>query len=1606
MFKRLFGQRKYLSAITAGILVIQTFLPSSWSMPAFAEDGLIKTYTFDDAADYTTDTNIAIGQDLLYFKTTWDSTGYGTGFAAANDPIEELVPVSDGNIWAVLNGGDVYYSSDSGANWTLKAIPGITDTLDIAEVSYRNTPGVDLIAVGETISYSSDGGTTWSEATRPIVAPTTFVAVTASSANGPAYVVTSDNPAKTYFTSDGGASWFSTGRQPTVIASAVDIAWITNNIIVLVGNDGAGNGVLEYSRNPNLLSWGAKDLPDTEPSLTEVDYINGKIYVAGASGAVDGVYIAVSDSFDPALGWTNQSSDLADYDLVYISDLLGNSNIPFFVGAGADRKSAVFCSFDSGINWLEQSNTARDDLGVAQWSALAVQPTTNWLLMGGALGGKTDIFLGKYGLVSSSVATVTPIYNISKVTAIAATEHALSNGEPRFAFSIQSTDAGPWYYYNTGTSSWADDGSADDASKANTVAELTADVLDGLGTAVGNGAVYIKIYSLNANGEMLILDSIQITYNTLSIGGGGGGGSDLTRPFSRANDMDLYTKVDACNPLLTVTATARDDNSGVASVSLAISTNKMDYFDIGIDTEAPWEWNVPVVDGQTYYFRTMAADRAGNGEIKPAPYDLNMYFDIKTSQWKFGEPRYHYDASTTVDATSPHLLSSIPANDAINFPIGNKIVLNFSEGIDPASFTYHLFTGGESVSTKLTWKNGSDENGYKKAEIVPDNDGNLLEYSTRYFFQIETATDMAGNQIVDYQPACQINDDTYAPIFFSFTTQKGQNPDMRSSELLVADGLHNGKYRAGQQERPEYTLRLRNISKTSDANTVTATILFTKGISYVSHGDSGFDKIMEGGKVIGLVWSGSVPKNSTKEVKFIMEVDDKATSLEVTQGFVISDGINPDSDGAPGTFYIVSEPNFETSVKETDRTEAQPGSVVTYTITIKNTGHTVSDFQVSDFVPAKGNTTSLPAFNYITNSLSPKPTDRDWDERWSGLYYDNSTESISGVARDIPVDASALVFSFKVMIREAEIKTDIVNTASVWNPERGLGSNYLFIMRAPAIRVPAGPKNPLQVIYQSPNPDSQNNPLKSAIKVGFNYAVNTTQFDFSLANNLENIVTKNWRQSWEEDNTVFVLSPPLDDPDYNWFDGGELEPGTTYKITVNSATAVDKDVGPLVKPVSWQFTTSDPEITFTSPTDTWSELKTNTLSAPYVVTLWDKISDKPYVAEKDIKLRLAVNIGGLEWPSGEFWKNANRRITEGNPLIIPKKTSIATFYYRDSQPTPQGEVEGLPPYLTIIASDDQDPSGWFLDDMRHVTVVDENQPLDSLVISLKSRTITANKLSPPIKITAKDKDGRALLLPDGKLYFYSVNSTGTFYGPDMQKLPYMLTVQGVGGNKTPQFINIYGKTSLNVYYLDTKDGINIVTVADNMPQNPDIGLNDASTILNVQKDKLDDEDLLKELEEVKDDTGRVISKIAIKPVDVDTLPGKTQLFKAIAYDTKGKAIDNAKFKWFVLINESGKIKKDGDDKTTHQSTFTAGEKLGTYYDTVMVATLYNGKIAYATATVNVVDIVNYHGPKRLPVTGMNGLQLVLMVLTLAAAVALAWVEHYDKTHFKKEEGDA
>lgn len=1632
MFKRLFEQRRYLSAITAGILVIQTFLPSVWTVPkVFAADPVTYTWDFDSAADYTTDTNLEIYDHdgsvpvdgVLHFKTTWDSTGYGTGLPGAG-AISRMIVSSDGNIWAVTAAHTLYYSTDSGANWIGCIIPGLSAVYDIAEVTVAGG-GVDLVAGGSEAGaammvYSSNGGAGWNASVWAAPAPASIQAIVPAGGER-AFAI--GNNASTWITTDGGQIWDVTAGQPGGgdITSGTNIEYITGDTVVAVGAIG-GVGALVYSTDAGV-NWTAGDLPGVPaPNLSSIEYNSstGWLYVGGPSGGGVAGYLAsinlATGSMDTEGDWNNCTTALGDGFDDSVLDIFSNQGIIFVLGASSTGgwHQTVKSTIDNGAHWFTHSLT--ELVGNTNYGAFAIQPSTGLLLLGSGIdGGAADVWLGSYSTAASSVVTQTALGNVSKITAISATNHSLGTGNIRVAFGQQKTDAGTWYYYTGGA--WTTS-ATDDVQFANALTDLTTEVLD---TMPLTGTIYLKIYSQNVAGQMLILDNLAVTY-TVSEGDNPGDYNinDQTKPISAVDALPAFsTTPNRCEPVLTVTASATDELSGVSSLTLYASTD-------GGQSFAPWEgpdnpahyspghlsvtasWNVPVLHGDEWRFYSIAKDY-GNTIDNPNTED----------------PPAGADAMTVIDIVAPKVGDSDPYDqqgiiDSNFVGITNPIVFNFSEPLVPETFEYEFYRSDDEQKTPIggTMVEWSADN--SRVTITHA----ALDYSTGHIFDITNATDPAGNELNDltlcpcdgggfYPPGgnpnrCYWSIQPPPPKTISFMTQERIDPDLLASKIEVADGPNADKsYNAG--DNAQFTITLINSSNFAAEN-VAVKFDVPDGLTFVKTDNDGGGTMQETkdgtGKVVSLVWRNktAIIKGNPVEIKFTMNINSPALVFSITQNIKIYDNVNFIEDDSPlvrsATLRIARNPQFTASSKivklvdglvpernEDGQPLAQPSSVVTYEITINNTGTTIGDVQFSDFVPSKDNNTEPPIYF--------QPGSIQYTGNWDTVpYYNSSAQSIQGIAKDMVPNSGSLALTFNAIVRGDIIEErDVTNTAYVWDPNI---TPLQQVQLSATVHVPGGPVPPLQVIYQSPAPNSVNNGLKSKIEAGFNKPIDLEAlFEYSVVEGgieLTMEQLENWNVTWEDGDTMFVLAPP-DDDEY----GGELLIGAVYEISIISATAATEEMEMLEEPVTWQFTTADPMLTITTPAAPLYELKINTKSAIFTVKLTDSISGEPYKAEENIDISLKALLGDAVRGSGIFFSANNNQLGTDAKITITKDSSVGYFYYQDSDATPEGY------YITILAY--ENPYRGWIDGIKYVVVVDSEQPLDGLHISIPSTTLTVGRMSDAITIWATNELGAPVYLPEGKLYLYTDSDAGSFYDGNQEKLPRLQTggtdgliVQGIGDN--PQFIDVGACTSsLILFYASNATGIQQITVADNQPLLPDTGFNDASAVLNIQK-ALEEEELLTELEEVVDDTGRVIDKMIIKPAETTLLPGKNQLFKATAYDTKGKAIDNAKFKWFVLIDESGSINKNGDDKTTHQSTFTAGDELGTYYDTILVATLYNGKIAYATASVAVVDVVDYRGPKRLPVTGMNGLQLVLLGLTLAAAVALAWVEHYDKTHFK------
>ena len=690
---------------------------------------------------------------------------------------------------------------------------------------------------------------------------------------------------------------------------------------------------------------------------------------------------------------------------------------------------------------------------------------------------------------------------------------------------------------------------------------------------------------------------------------------------------------------------------------------------------------------------------------------------------------------------------------------------------------------------------------------------------------------------------------------------------------------------------------------------------------------------------------------------------------------------------------------------------ALPGDILSYTITAKNTGEmNAVPATVVDTLPAHTvlDQTSLGTggfiYNPLTNTLS-----------WSGNLIVGQTKVLS-----YKVKLDSNIELFRPPANKAENQTTISGGAAEW-----LMSSTVM-MNVPVDPTCVGPACGGVNIGQPPYITEQINPelgahsvkLYQPLLVPFSKVMDPGSIKYEVWIGNRQIDTSQWVSTWDDDGTDLTLTP-----DKPW------ESGETYKIHV--VDAVDTEGLALITdgPVynnEWSFTTVRPALYFSSPEGAVS-LVAGAVAGPVTIKIgdWTNFDQRdtpaprqyePYKIEKtDLILNLeSTSATGRfgQTSTGEFYTKEYGPWYSNPPeadkyLRISVGQDEVNFYYTDA-------VLG---YNSVTSSDLS--QGYVVVDTpsKPVIVTDTGVGAeDQIYFGSDPQSIPVNYFSNPIMFGVMNQQDN-IWLKEGRMFLLSSTSpAGRFFTGDKHLIDDAVTFETNQGPQT--YYRYYIQTeclSDTIYYKDTVPGTYTITIADGR----ELGIATVSElqiaaeysdrvaksagqsmhILPLKTQEYDE--LVQELQEVKDNTGRVLARIDINPKDVTVLPGGVKLFTAKGYDTEGKEIDELVFSWYILAG-GGTIMKSGLGDDSHTSRFTAGMLPGVYYDTVMVAAYYNGGIVADTATVRVARVVNYGAPGQLPSTGpVNGIQLIFMILTLLSAVALAAVEHYEKTCLAK-----
>ncbi|OGB74080.1 hypothetical protein A2V68_02530 [candidate division Kazan bacterium RBG_13_50_9] len=1089
------------------------------------------------------------------------------------------------------------------------------------------------------------------------------------------------------------------------------------------------------------------------------------------------------------------------------------------------------------------------------------------------------------------------------------------------------------------------------------------------------------------------------TINILPKGGGGGG--DTEKPTSKVIGVLEGGKIVPMKKLYTrspisIVAEAQDDSKMIKSVELWYRHKESGktYQPYGPGTKifiediAYWKWDFDIKltggDG-TYYFYSIATDYAGNVEDPPGGKG--------------------YDATTTFQATRPKIWNTNPYNREVEVGVQRDVIVSFDKPMDGLSvqeaFCFSKNNGnGSSIPPCEDWSYwGWGLSWSQRNTVATFSHSRNFDYATTYKVLIDPTKAMDVNGLY-LDPASDV------PNPWIFTTTVPQDPDLSNSSKIV-EAIYDGgtgllKDEANPGDILLYSITLTNTSKWADSNTtLTDPIpLHTTYGNYLYVNPPSFN-VRYDSATNSILGSGLIPKNTQVVVKFQVRIDSPLPNeTEVKNTATVNDGNGREYYPFASTL-VKSSPNWADSRKDANQDTAKVGATLTYTISVKNSGDMdAENVTITDRIPTYT--------QYVQGSAT------------GGLEYDGvSMLSWQGA---IKANESPKIFTFKVIVTSQPPPNNpkVINIAIITD-ENGSYNRIAEVTIIP------DDSSPPYITAVSPAEGTMNVKLFSPVTITFSgsmipdsleYRVSAKTGEDETGTPIYEVIydttegDSDWTESWASDsgkaNAKVTITPssPL------------CSPGIHHLVKVISAKGANGKylVSDKEAPVpynEWGFTTLSPALIFEQPATLW--LQVDKPSGPIVVKLvnWTNYENpdapfpqyEPYAVEdpKGLTVRLmTTNLKGTGKfdvdPSGKF----NGSITS---VLMPQGADRITFYFRESSIT-SGQY---PPYRIIVGPASNTGYTVFGSSRPYVSTADGQELTgDQIAFKTTDQNIPVGKLSEPLRFGVYSADGQWVTLKGNDAFLLDSSSpTGQFYNRLGNPISEFATFGSGEGIKQGYLLRVdqdrvedkfyYKELMTPGYYtINIEDigqlnisGVNVAaggrTLAEKASQ-------DILIMPLEELEELEEE----ELEEVVDETGRELDYIAIDPEDTIVLPGAIQAFTAQGFDTENKEIEELKFSWYV-IRGGGTILKKGSDGNGHTTNFTAGLKPGVYTDTVLVATLYNGKIQAALATVRVADVVDYGGPGRLPSTGPNGIQLLFISLTLLSAVALAAVEHYEKT---------
>jgi len=309
---------------------------ASYSWSSHAITGGYNWYAVTSSSDGT---KLAAVVDGGYIYTSDDSgVTWTERTSAGSRDWASITSSSDGTkLAAAVDYGYIYTSDDSGVTWTERTSAGSKGWTGIASSS----DGVNLTATvyGEYIYTSADSGATWAQKTGPGLGY--FWKAVASSADGAKLAIVNNSNGHIHTSTDYGATWYSraSSKMWWSITSSSDGV----NLAAVV------YGEYIYTSANSGVNWTARTGPGSGQWYSIASSSDGTKLAAVGSG-----YIYTSAN--SGVNWTQQTS--------------GGSKAWSAVASSSDgtklvatvRGGHIYTSSDSGVTWTERAITGSKNL--------------------------------------------------------------------------------------------------------------------------------------------------------------------------------------------------------------------------------------------------------------------------------------------------------------------------------------------------------------------------------------------------------------------------------------------------------------------------------------------------------------------------------------------------------------------------------------------------------------------------------------------------------------------------------------------------------------------------------------------------------------------------------------------------------------------------------------------------------------------------------------------------------------------------------------------------------------------------------------------------------------------------------------------------------------------------------------------------------------------------------------------------------------------------------------------------------------------------------------------------------------------------------------------